>query len=108
QAEAVAEPLDRRAGHEDGALERAARFLSFQPRCRGAQDAAARLLLRLDEDERACPVRGLRAAGREERRLLVAGDAADRQRGAEELALAEVGAGRADLRQDVARNREQV
>ena len=108
QAEPVAQPLDRRAGDEDGAFERVLRRLVLEPRRRGAQDAFARRLLGLDEHERARAVRRLRAAGGEERGLLVAGDALDRQRVPEQLALAEVRAGRLDLGQQLARDAEEL
>src|SRR5262249_2106761 len=50
----------------------------------------------------------LRAARRDRRCLLVAGDAFDRQCQAEQLSLAEVRARRPDLRQEFARDAEQV
>jgi hypothetical protein len=104
----VPQPLDRRAGDEDGAFERTARLLVLEPCGGGAQDAVPGRLVGLDEDERAGAVRRFRTARREERCLLVAGDSLNRQRAAEQLALAEVRARRLDLRQQLTANPEKL
>src|SRR5262249_17935247 len=106
--EPVAQPLDRSTGGENRGLEGPARLLTGEARGGGPEHAVRRGLLCLDEDERACAVRRLRAARREQRRPLVARDALDRQGQAEQLSLAEVRARRPDLRQEFARDAEQV
>ena len=83
----VAQPLDGRAGHEDRTLERVGQLaVRGAPRRRG-QQAGVRALERragVGEDERtravgALGVAGVEAGLPEERRLLVAGEARDRQ-----------------------------
>src|SRR6476659_779673 len=108
QAEPVSQPLDRRTGHEDGPFERAPLRLALESRGRGAEHTVSRGLLGLDEDEGTGSVGRLRAPGGEERSLLVARDAFDRQRPAEEVALAEMGAGRPDLWQEVVWHAEEL
>ena len=93
--EPVAQPLDRRAARR-GSRPRA-RSAPGRPAAvfQQARAAAARARPRVDEHEAArsrtspSPRRGREAAVPEERRLLVAGDARDRQRRAEELRLAD-------------------
>ena len=112
QAEAVAEPLQRGTRHEHRALERGHARLGR----RGAHQAVGRRLAAravVDEEEAAGAVRHLRLARLEaglpvERRLLVAGDAPQRQRRAQERALTERPARRPDLGQNRGRHAEQL
>ena len=91
-AEPVAQPLDGGAAREDGALERVAAGRGDRLQQAGRRRTA--LGARVREDEAARAVRRLRLAAveagvAEERRLLVAGDARDRERDAEQLRLAD-------------------
>src|SRR6478672_2099100 len=109
-AEPVAQPLHGRAAHEDSAFQRVAVGRS------GLQKAVRRrtgVVARVDEHERAGAVGGLPFAGgvaplSVERRLLVAGDPADRHRPSEQLTLADRLGGADDARQHVARDAEEL
>jgi hypothetical protein len=115
QAEAVAQPLHRRARDEDRALERVLRRLSVEPRRGGADEACRRRTAvgsGVREHEAPRAVRGLRASRGEravtgERGLLVASDPGDRDGRAEQLGLAHDRARRTDLRQQRAVDAEQ-
>src|SRR5262249_10872556 len=84
--ESIAQPLDGGTGHEDGAFERVRDLAGCQLPGDGREQAFDRLrafLTDVHEYERACAVGVLRHARleaglAEQRRLLVAGDAADR------------------------------
>ena len=116
EAEGVAEPLDRRSGDEDRALEGVDGLLAVQPPGRSPQEAFGRrpcVAAGVGEDEAARSVRRLHLSGRvaplaEERRLLVAGDSRDRDPSAEKLGLGDRAARVDDLRQDLARHPEEL
>ena len=115
-AQPVAQPLDRRAGDEDRALEREVATPVRVGERHGGEQAAARapdLVAGVDEQERAGAVGALRGAGgeaglAEQGGLLVAGDAGDRQVEAEErrgVGVRELPVGRDDLGQRATRAR---
>ena len=113
EPEPVTQPLDRGAGDEDRAFHRVGRLSADAVSGRRQQAVPRRDRRRagVEQQEAARAVSGLRHAGleaglAEERRLLVAGDAGDRDPGAEEnrLRRAEDAAAVADFRQHRARH----
>src|SRR5207248_3079681 len=101
-AETVAKPLHRGAGHERAALDRVPDAATDVPRDRREEAAVARtrLVAGIGEQEAARAVRVLRLAGgearlAEQRRLLIAGEARDRDGRAEvrRIALGDDAAG---------------
>ena len=117
QAELVAQPLHHAAGDEQGAFERIATCAAQLPGD-GAEQAVVRYwrgVAGVGQDEGAGAVGRLGVAGREagladRRRLLVAGDAADRDGAAEMVGEggAELAGAVADFRERRARHAEQI
>jgi hypothetical protein len=115
--QAVTEPLDRRAGDEDGAFQRVSHSSSGIAGHGGDQSVTGgdRLGARVEEEERPCAVRVLREAGlvttlSEERGLLVAGHTGDGHVDPEVLPdhHAEVPRARPDVRQELAGHAQQA
>ena len=100
--QAIAQPLHRRTGDEDAALEREHRLATraARERCQQSAFGGGAMLSGIEQQKRAGAVRVLRlsrlpASLAEQRRLLIAGDAGDGQRRAEMVGRrrAEVAAG---------------